>query len=151
MNQKQLEHMDMAFFPVNILSDRCENPVGLHWAVMVVQVRERCIGYYDSMPTYDTERQFIKMARLSELIDTYLKEKDIPLQEWTRTAVMPPSIPMQTDGCHCALFVCAVIDCISGGHVPRGYNSATMPSYRRCLRQLLCGTRVDRVPPSQRM
>ncbi|XP_049484389.1 sentrin-specific protease 2 isoform X4 [Panthera uncia] len=84
----------------------------VHWSLVVIDLRKRCLKYLDSMGQ--------KGHRICEILLQYLQDEsktkrniDLNLLEWTHYSMKPHEIPQQLNGSDCGMFTCKYADYIS--------------------------------------
>ena len=119
------------FFPVNINNS--------HWVLLVIDIENKFIGYYDSMGNEDSHGNMEVLFRwmVEEAID---KNKDkINGHEW-RLINYSRSIPLQTNGFDCGTFVIVAAHFLCVGQL-LNYSQDDMNSYREKIgNSILFGT-----------
>ncbi|NXR58250.1 SENP2 protease, partial [Rhadina sibilatrix] len=113
---------DIIFVPVHLRA---------HWTLLVVDLREKTIKYFDSLGQ--------KGDHICESILKYLEEEsrqkrkiELTASEWTLHSMGTQEIPQQNNGSDCGVFVCKFADFISRDK-PITFTSEHMPSFRRKL------------------
>ncbi|XP_066050277.1 sentrin-specific protease 2 isoform X2 [Chamaea fasciata] len=100
-----------------------------HWTLLVVDLREKTIRYFDSLGQ--------KGDHICKTILKYLEEEsrarrniELTASEWTLHSMGSQEIPQQNNGSDCGVFACKFADFISRDK-PIIFTSEHMPSFRR--------------------
>ena len=117
---------------------------GLHWVHIVAHMDSSELVFHNSMP--DASRASEVLTNIGRALNAALEMASRRPKVWKHVTMLPPTIPRQADGCNCALFVCAIADCISAGRPVQGFGSDMMDAFRIRLRQLLCKCRLQAKP-----
>ncbi|XP_029795565.1 sentrin-specific protease 2 isoform X4 [Suricata suricatta] len=101
----------------------------VHWSLVVIDLRKRCLKYLDSMGQ--------KGHRICEILLQYLQDEsktkrniDLNLLEWTHYSMKPHEIPQQLNGSDCGMFTCKYADYISRDK-PITFTQHQMPLFRK--------------------
>jgi Ulp1 family protease len=105
--------MDMVFVPVNIGR--------MHWALAVIKMRQKRIEYYDSL--HKDGRRTLEGLFLY-LQAEHLSHKLEPMDTagWQLENVC--SIPRQTNGCDCGVFLCTFAECLLFNHPVTSFDTS---------------------------
>jgi hypothetical protein len=125
---------DLVLVPVHL---------GDHWALAILNMRDRAIEYYDSLGGRNPEA--------IDLLRDYLQEehkdkKGADIQGLDGWMILTPgtAVPQQTNGSDCGVFVCRFAYCRAAG-LPFGFSAADMPLIRRSMMVELLSQRL-RIP-----
>ncbi|XP_032924469.1 sentrin-specific protease 2 [Catharus ustulatus] len=101
----------------------------VHWTLLVVDLREKTITYFDSLGQRGDQ---ICKTVLKYLEEESKEKRNIELtaSEWTLHSMGPEEIPQQDNGSDCGVFVCKFADFISRDK-PIIFTSEHMPYFRR--------------------
>ncbi|XP_059543257.1 sentrin-specific protease 2 isoform X5 [Myotis daubentonii] len=101
----------------------------VHWSLVVIDLRKRCLKYLDSMGQ--------KGNRICEILLQYLQDEsktkrnvDLNLLEWTHYSMKPHEIPQQLNGSDCGMFTCKYADYMSRDK-PITFTQHQMPLFRK--------------------
>ncbi|KAK1344064.1 hypothetical protein QTO34_014623 [Cnephaeus nilssonii] len=101
----------------------------VHWSLVVIDIRKRCLKYLDSMGQ--------KGNRICEILLQYLQDEsktkrnvDLNLLEWTHYSLKPHEIPQQLNGSDCGMFTCKYADYMSRDK-PITFTQHQMPLFRK--------------------
>ena len=113
---------DLVLLPVHL---------GNHWALAVLNVRDRAIEYYDSLGGRNPDAINLLQGYLQE---EYKDKKGGDLQGLDAWMILTPgtTVPQQTNGNDCGVFVCRYAYCRAAG-LPFGFSAADMPLIRRSM------------------
>jgi sentrin-specific protease 1 len=84
----------------------------IHWAVVIVFMKERCIQYYDSMDTRDNKGKPYVENAFQYLKDEHMcrHKCDLPeMKSWRREWNSPGNIPQQQNGFDCGVYCLSFI------------------------------------------
>ncbi|KAM4770044.1 sentrin-specific protease 2 isoform 5-T5 [Cyanocitta cristata] len=103
--------------------------VRIHWTLLVVDLREKAIKYFDSLGQ--------KGDHICKTVLKYLEEEskekrniELTASEWTLRSLGAEEIPQQSNGSDCGVFVCKFADFISRDK-PIIFTPEHMPYFRR--------------------
>ncbi|NXE91322.1 SENP2 protease, partial [Menura novaehollandiae] len=101
----------------------------IHWTLLVVDVREKTIKYFDS---FGQSGDHICRTILKYLQEESKEKRNIELtaSEWTIHSMEPQEIPQQNNGSDCGVFACKFADFISRDK-PIIFTQEHMPYFRR--------------------
>ena len=101
---RDIFNLRYVFCPIN-LDD-------VHWTLIVINMEDQTISYYDSK--HDTDNDKLDGV-LQYLKDEHLEKKGIPLPEgyWTVNECDRETCPLQIDSFNCGVFVCMMCDFMS--------------------------------------
>uniref|UniRef100_A0A452EWB8 Ubiquitin-like protease family profile domain-containing protein n=1 Tax=Capra hircus TaxID=9925 RepID=A0A452EWB8_CAPHI len=101
----------------------------VHWSLVAIDLRKRCLKYLDSMGQ--------KGHRICEILLQYLQDEsktkrniDLNLLEWTHYSMKPQEILQQLNGSNCGMFTCKYADYISRDK-PITFTQHQMPLFRK--------------------
>ncbi|NWI06938.1 SENP2 protease, partial [Tichodroma muraria] len=101
----------------------------IHWTLLVVDLREKTIKYFDSLGQ--------KGDHICKTVLKYLEEEsrekrniELTASEWTLHSMGTEEIPQQDNGSDCGVFVCKFADFISRDK-PIIFTPEHMPYFRR--------------------
>ncbi|XP_062355125.1 sentrin-specific protease 2 [Cinclus cinclus] len=101
----------------------------IHWTLLVVDLREKAIKYFDSLGQ--------KGDHICKTVLKYLEEEsrekrniELTTSEWTLHSMGTEEIPQQNNGSDCGVFVCKFADFISRDK-PIIFTREHMPYFRR--------------------
>ena len=115
-----------------------------HWALGVVELKERCIKYYDSLSPHTVHASF------AEYIIRYLedefrdKRKDQPCPDFLgtfTTCLVDP--PQQRNGYDCGVFTCMNAECITAGRYWIDFDQSMIPEMRRKIAAQISAGRIN--------
>ncbi|XP_056354492.1 sentrin-specific protease 2 isoform X2 [Oenanthe melanoleuca] len=101
----------------------------IHWTLLVVDLREKAIKYFDSL---GQRGDHICKTVLKYLEEESREKRNIELttSEWTLRSMGTEEIPQQDNGSDCGVFVCKFADFISRDK-PIIFNPEHMPYFRK--------------------
>ncbi|NXU10100.1 SENP2 protease, partial [Pardalotus punctatus] len=103
--------------------------LSIHWTLLVVDLREKTIKYFDSLGQKGDD---ICKTVLKYLEEESKEKRNIELSasEWTLRSMGTEEIPQQSNGSDCGVFVCKFADFISRDK-PIIFTTEHMPYFRR--------------------
>jgi sentrin-specific protease 1 len=128
--------LDMVFVPVHLYES--------HWALVVVNVQERAIEYYDSLASDADEPTRVITAYL--LREELLKRGGAS-EDW-RIVAPGTTIPQQRNGSDCGVFLCRYAYCRAAG-LPFDFTADDMPLMRDSMMVEIIRQRLRTALPSQ--
>ena len=111
--------LDFVFIPINW---GC-----IHWCLAVINIRDKCLEYYDSMAGSDhgcLKKIFAYLHHES------LHKRRIPFDASEWKWYIPKDIPHQNNSFDCGMFVLCYMDSIANGHTFT-FSQADFPRFRR--------------------
>uniref|UniRef100_A0A915D2K6 Ubiquitin-like protease family profile domain-containing protein n=1 Tax=Ditylenchus dipsaci TaxID=166011 RepID=A0A915D2K6_9BILA len=97
-----------------------------HWALIVIQIGNKEIGYYDSLNNDGTK----SLHKIWEFLDTESMSRlkcGLEDSKWTYTSHQ--GIPLQQNGYDCGVFTCQYAECLSRGS-SFNFNQQYMSGFR---------------------
>jgi sentrin-specific protease 1 len=131
---------DLLLIPINY--------PGSHWALMVLDMKNKVTTYYDSLgaphPGHAISAKLLRWLR-----DEWREKKggELETSGWeVRTA--PSTLPRQTNGFDCGVFMCVYMDFLAAGHVPTvsDFTQEDMPMFRNRIAASLLQSRLLETP-----
>jgi len=116
--------MDCMLFPMNVN--------GMHWAVGVVDFKDRGFRYLDSM-FGSPHRNFVRFFR-RYVNDEHRSKHGMPLEDIHSWGMLeePLGVPQQRNGFDCGVFTCGFAEYLVSGRT-RLFGQADMPTLRKRL------------------
>ena len=125
----KLFEMDIVFFPIHIASNN-------HWALIVVEPKNKHVGYYDSLHRNGTDL----MKKIRNFFQyRFRKQTGTTSADSEWTLLNEPNVPQQTNGIDCGVFVCQMAERLSR-RSPFDFTQQQMPTIRiQMLEQIVAG------------
>ena len=103
-----------------------------HWALGLVDLKNRCIKYYDSLAGGSVHSSFADFM-LRYLEDEFKdKKKSEECPDFRATfAIEPVDVPQQTNGYDCGVFTCMNAECLTAGRDWIDFDQSLIPKMRR--------------------
>ncbi|XP_054156831.1 sentrin-specific protease 1-like [Oppia nitens] len=109
---------DFVFIPIHL---------GMHWCLAVINFKDKCLQYYDSMGGNNDEcLQLLKAYVQTESLDK--KKVTLDMSDWNIFNVK--NIPQQENGSDCGMFSCKYAEYISR-NAKINFSQSHMPYFRR--------------------
>ncbi|GAQ85712.1 hypothetical protein KFL_002500100 [Klebsormidium nitens] len=121
---------DLLLTPINLNN--------AHWALISVNLKDRCVEYYDSLcgPVESARARTITETVLRYLEDESQDKRQRELEDRKKWAVkqMLHGVPQQGDGGSCGVFACAYADLLAqGARPPFDFSQADILTMRRAM------------------
>ena len=113
--------------------------LGEHWALVIVEFRQKSISYYDSMGEpnprcLDAIQQYIAQESLIK------KHKKIDFTDWKIESV--PDIPQQNNSSDCGVFCCVFAEYLCAGKT-LNFSSEDMPYFRKKIMEEILSCQIQ--------
>ncbi|NXT01552.1 SENP2 protease, partial [Jacana jacana] len=100
-----------------------------HWALVVINIREKTVKYFDSM---EQKGDYICKTLLKYLNDESRVKRNVVINilEWTVHSMESHEIPQQYNGSDCGVFMCQYAN-YAACNKPMNFKQAHMPYFRK--------------------
>eukprot|EP00058_Branchiostoma_floridae_P025288 XP_002610778.1 hypothetical protein BRAFLDRAFT_126316 [Branchiostoma floridae] len=125
--------MDLVLVPIHL---------EVHWCMAVIDIRRKCIKYYDSMggPNDDGINALWKYLEVEHERKT---GKKLDLSKWT--SLYPENIPKQTNSSDCGVFACQYAECETRDAAIT-FTQADIPKFRRQMASEIKNKKLESPP-----
>lgn len=131
-----LNQVEVVLIPVHVVD---------HWALGVVDMKDKSTTYLDSLGSDSIEFHSIARSYLQAEFAEKHKGKAMDWSQWSRRPP-PKSLPLQTNGSDCGVFICMYALAIASGYDLNAVNDGRVPVMRRRIAYSMAKGRIKKWP-----